>query len=145
MNKKMIKIIAIVLIAVMCIFMATSVFAADDAPVTKFNITTIKPGDTEADSDIAGIGNNIISVLTSVGMVFAVAILMYIGVRYMIGSTEEKSEYKKTMLPYIIGALLLFAATAIATVVHNAAKNVGDTASIVYVAEQVIEENTDII
>ena len=37
----------------------------------------------------------------------------------MMGSAEEKAEYKKSMLPYLIGALILFAASTIANVVYQ--------------------------
>ena len=41
----------------------------------------------------------------------SVVALMIIGVKYMLGSVEEKAEYKKTMRPYVIGALMLFGIT----------------------------------
>ena len=39
----------------------------------------------------------------------------------MMGSTDEKAEYKKSMLPYVIGAVLVFAASSIASVIYNLA------------------------
>ncbi len=45
----------------------------------------------------------------------------------MIGSAEEKAEYKKTMIPYIIGAILIFASTTIVNIVYNLATAVGST------------------
>ena len=42
----------------------------------------------------------------------------------MMGSAEEKAEYKKTLLPYIIGAALVFAAATIASVVFNFASSI---------------------
>ena len=38
---------------------------------------------------------------------------MILGIKYMIGSVEEKAEYKKSMIPYIIGILLLVSTSAI--------------------------------
>ena len=43
----------------------------------------------------------------------------------MLGSLEEKAEYKKTMMPYIIGAVLVFAASAIAGIIYSFAINLG--------------------
>ena len=37
----------------------------------------------------------------------------------MMGSAEEKAEYKKTMIPYLVGAILVFAASTIANFVYN--------------------------
>ena len=45
-----------------------------------------------------------------------------LGVKYMMGSAEERAEYKKSMLPYLIGAILLFGASAIANMVVSLVK-----------------------
>ena len=45
--------------------------------------------------------------------------LVVIGIKYMMGSAEEKAEYKKTLMPYIIGAALVFAASAIAGIIYG--------------------------
>ena len=39
----------------------------------------------------------------------------------MLGSTEEKAQYKKSLLPYAIGALILFGASGIAGAIYNIA------------------------
>ena len=49
---------------------------------------------------------------------------MVIGIKYMMGSAEEKAEYKKTMLPYLIGAIILFAAVNIASYVVSIAQTI---------------------
>ena len=46
---------------------------------------------------------------------------MILGIKYMIGSVEEKAEYKKTMMPYIIGTTILFAASTIVSIIYNVA------------------------
>ena len=48
-----------------------------------------------------------------VGFLISVGVLMVLGIKYMMGSAEEKAEYKKTFIPYIIGAIILFAAVSI--------------------------------
>ena len=53
---------------------------------------------------------------------------MVLGIKYMMGSAEEKAEYKKTMIPYVVGAILIFAATTIANAVFNFASGIGATA-----------------
>ena len=58
-------------------------------------------------------------ILQTVGVVAAVVILMVLGIKYMMGSAEEKAEYKKTMIPYIVGAILIFGASTIANMVYN--------------------------
>ena len=54
-------------------------------------------------------------------MVLAVGIIFVIGIKYMMGSAEEKADYKKSMIPYIVGAVLLFSASAIVGVINDLA------------------------
>ena len=63
--------------------------------------------------------SNLFSVLLIAATAVTVVVGIVLGIKYMIGSAEEKSEYKKTMLPYVIGAFFLFAASAIAQVLYN--------------------------
>ena len=64
-------------------------------------------------------GNEIITVISTIGSVISVVVIIALGIKYMMGSVEEKAEYKKTLLPYIIGATLVFGASFIASVVYN--------------------------
>ncbi len=69
------------------------------------------------------VGNKIITIISTIGSVASVIVLIVLGIKYMMGSAEEKAEYKKTMLPYIIGAVLIFAASTLAGVVFNFANS----------------------
>ena len=90
----------------------------------------LSPSDMVANSSATGttevqdFGENIMGVVQVAGVVIAVIILMVLGIKYMMGSAEEKAEYKKTLLPYIIGAALVFAAATIASVVFNFASSI---------------------
>lgn len=44
---------------------------------------------------------------------------MILGIKYMMGSIEERASYKKSMLPYFIGAILLFGAVNITAVLYD--------------------------
>ncbi len=55
----------------------------------------------------------IFNIITNIGIVTAVIVIIVIGIKYMIGSVEEKAEYKKTMVPYLIGAFMLASITVI--------------------------------
>lgn len=66
-------------------------------------------------------GNSIVKVITTIGVVVSVIMLIVLGIKYMMGSTSEKAEYKKTLLPYIIGAGLVFAASGIAQLIYELA------------------------
>lgn len=117
--QKVIKITAIVIFAIMLCTIATSVYAADTGKT--IGGVTINPNTTKAGTEVNTIGNKILGIVQVVGTVIAVGALMVLGVKYMMGSAEEKAEYKKTMIPYVIGAILLFAAVHLASWFANIA------------------------
>lgn len=119
MNKK-IKIITTILLIVLMVCSIASVALADEYSPDQYSGTTISGA-----SKIKTIGNQIIYVIRLVGSMAAVAILVVLGLKYMMGSTEEKAEYKKTMIPYLVGALLVFGATWIGTAIYNAVNSMG--------------------
>ena len=76
---------------------------------------------------ITTLGKTIISYISIAAIVIAVIVLTILGVKYMIGSASEKAEYKKTMIPYLVGAVLVFGAGAIAQVIVNVTSNITTT------------------
>ena len=111
--KKYSKIISAILVAMMLLSVALPTFA-----------DVFTPGQLTGDNQtntagIQNLGNRIITIISSIGMVVSVVVLIALGIKYMVGSAEEKAEYKKTLLPYLIGAGLVFAASVIAQVVFN--------------------------
>lgn len=66
----------------------------------------------------------ILGVIQAIGIVLSVVILMIIGIKYMLGSVEEKSEYKKNMIPYLIGAIMTFSITTLPNLIYNLSQNV---------------------
>lgn len=66
---------------------------------------------------------NIVKVISTIGSIVSVVTLISLGIKYMFGSVEEKATYKKTFLPYVIGATILFAASTIAGIIYNVAIN----------------------
>ncbi len=76
-------------------------------------------GTAPTDDGIQTLGNKIIGILQTLGIVLSVVILIVLGIKYMMGSAEEKAEYKKTMIPYLIGAVCIFLAPTIANVVYK--------------------------
>lgn len=70
-------------------------------------------------NEITKIGGRIVRVMQIIGVVVSVVILVTLGLKYIVGSLEERAEYKKTMIPYIVGALLIGAATTIVRIIYN--------------------------
>ncbi len=115
--KKMLKILPILMVVAMVLLVASPVFA------TTIGGVSIDPSTNSANS-VSNIGNNILGIIQVVGTVVAVGVLMVLGIKYMMGSAEEKAEYKKTMIPYLIGAILLFAAVNLASWIVGIANSI---------------------
>ena len=117
--KKLTKIMSVLLIAVMLISVASTVLATTPADISGASVSGIE--------GLTNVGNQIVTILTTIGIIASVIVLIVLGIKYMMGSAEEKAEYKKTMMPYVIGAALVFAASAIAGILYNFLSNVSAT------------------
>ena len=67
------------------------------------------------------LGGTIVEGLTTVGTVIAVVGIIILGMKFMIGSTQEKAEYKKAMIPYLVGCIFLFAISRIVSIIYSLA------------------------
>ena len=131
MKKMSKKVLSFALVIMMMFTMTTGVMAAGEKKESEPKATAIttKPSNIDGTSavdasGIEGLGNSIVKILTTVGIVASVIVLVVLGIKYMMGSAEEKAEYKKTMLPYLIGAIILFAAVNIASYVVSIAQTI---------------------
>mgnify|MGYP004526441815 CR=1 FL=1 len=109
------NIIRIILISLFIIIIHNSIFAFNVGELTGTAIT---------DANTTKVGNSIITAITTIGSVISVVILIIIGIKYMIGSVEEKATYKNTLAPYFFGAICVFAASTIAGIIYNVAINI---------------------
>ncbi len=116
--KKSYKFVILLIISLIIMLALSNITMA-----AKVSIDKIKDNDTNVEaSGIKNIGSIILSGITGVGIVVSVVMVAVLGVKYMMGSAEERAEYKKSMLPYLIGAILLFGASAIANMVVSLVK-----------------------
>ena len=113
MSTKTMKILTTIATIVLILSMGASIVYGDTSPL---DITAQEGAGVDQVKDLGG---KLMGVLQTVGVVVAVIILIVLGIKYMMGSAEEKAEYKKTMIPYLVGAILIFAASTIANVVYQ--------------------------
>lgn len=119
--KKAMKVTSILLMVMMFVFTLNSIVMAKDPANLINNMSNANVNNTTA---ITNVGGQIINIITTIGIVVAVVVLLILGIKYMIGSASEKAEYKKTMIPYLVGAVLIFGASAIAKAVIGLAQNI---------------------
>jgi len=69
--------------------------------------------------DVKPLVGNAIGVALTVGAVVVAVMIVVIAIKYMISSPNEKAELKKYIIPYIVGAILVFASSGIVGFIIN--------------------------
>ncbi len=64
-------------------------------------------------SSLQAFSRNIYNILLTIGIVVAVLTGAIIGIKYMLGSVEEKADIKGLLIPYIAGCVIIFGSFAI--------------------------------
>ena len=114
---KQVKILTTVIMVIMVIATISNVVLASNPGQV---ISNFKPNYSDT-TKVTDMGQRIVGILQVLGIVVAIVVLTIVGIKYMMGSAEEKAEYKKVMIPYIVGAILVFGATTIVNVVYQIA------------------------
>ena len=122
MKNKLLKIL-ILIVTIILLFGSTQVFATAPYENPDFYEPKIENANNTSFKEKV---NKILGLISAVGTVCSVVIVAIIGLRYMLGSTEEKAEYKKTMIGYLIGALLLFSATTLPNMLYDIGQSIGE-------------------
>lgn len=99
----------------------------DGPKKTDEKVTTIDPGkykptklkQEDAGEALTKVGK-ILGAVRNISVVVSVIGLTIIGIKYMLGSVEEKANYKATILPYIIGFVFAIAGTTLVSFIYNA-------------------------
>lgn len=69
-------------------------------------------------------GNQIIGTVYIVGVIASVGSMMIMGIRFMLASPEGKADLKAQLVPYLIGAILIFAAVNVMALVEKMAGSI---------------------
>lgn len=115
------KIILVLLIYMLCFSTINVIISGATSGVTADDLNTFK-GST---SDVAGssaatsILSSILSIVRTIGAAVAVVILMTIGAKYLVASAGDRADIKKYAINYVIGAIILFAASGILSIVKG--------------------------
>ena len=113
MKKSTKRIISLLLTLSMLIIMGTTVFAN--------NIPSIG---TASNENLKKIGSNALGYVQWFGYAMAVGMLLYIGIKYMMASANEKADLKKGSISYVIGAIIVVAASTLFGILSSIAGEV---------------------
>lgn len=76
--------------------------------ISNFTVTVSAPGSGQA------FANKILGFVQWVGYAIAIGMLIYVGIKYVMASANEKADLKNSLIKYVIGAVLIAGATTIA-------------------------------
>ena len=116
--KKTKFIVLISIIALILIFPLT-INATDGTQINPDSYKSSGPSASEV-KDMYTFGGSIAGVIQIAGTIVSAGALIVIGIRYVVASAEEKAEYKERMLPFVIGAVLLFGASNLVNIIYKA-------------------------
>lgn len=122
-NIKKIKMIFLICITLVVILSAFSKCYADSIFISGSASDYI--GDPSNDPTANEIVSKVLGIIQVIGAGLAVGIIMILGIRYMMGSVEEKVNYKETMPPLLIGAILLGAAPTVVRIIYSMTQQIG--------------------
>lgn len=85
----------------------------------KITTSEFKPDELSGYQSAYEKANKIVGTIQIVGVVVAVLGVIALGIKYMFGSVEERADYKKTMIPYLIGCIFIFSISTIINLIYN--------------------------
>ena len=106
------KVISVVLVITIVLSLSTC-FAIDPS---KFK-------DVSTPDDFNSASGAIIGALQVVATVVAIAMLLFVGIKFMMAAPGEKANLKGALIPYIVGAILIFAAIPLLSMIKNFSSN----------------------
>ncbi len=113
-NKKIFVIIIIFILAIILFASISRVQASDEIMDWNFSMEQQVPAKI---SEVAGV---IIKFLRNISIIITVLVITILGVKFMLGSVQEKAEYKKAYINIIIGVVFITLVTSIIDVIFSA-------------------------
>lgn len=105
------KVLAIIMI--MLVMMSSIAFAGYDEISTN-------PGAPSSAGSLQAKATGVLGVIQWVGYIVAIGMLIWVGIKYVTSGAGEKAKAKETLIPIVIGAVLIAGATWIAQFIFNA-------------------------
>lgn len=99
-GKRMIKIVSSLFITSLTMLQCVAFATSDTAP-----------------GEISNAVNRIVGVIAWFGYAIAFGMFVYIGIKYMMASANERADVKKGAINYVIGAFLIAAAATVARMI----------------------------
>ena len=115
--KRKVKIFSVIMLIIITIstFMVTATNAAIIDP-NEYNPNNSNEEVPEKFTNVIGI---IATTIQTIGVILSVIVIGLLGIKYMTGSVEERADYKKSMIPFLVGTVMLFAIGTILRIIND--------------------------
>lgn len=124
MKKLMKNCIVIVLLLTIVLSIGYVVNAADGSDIIgRIDKVDKKTDQSKAKESSENIVGSLLDIMRSVAVGVALIMLVVLAVKYMSAAPGDKAEIKKHAVVYIVGAVILFGAAGIITIIGNFAKS----------------------
>lgn len=80
-------------------------------------VSSFKPSGS-VPQNIVNYGNSIVGVFQVLGTIIAIGILTYIGIKLVTSAPSDKADIKSKMVPYIVGAIMIFSMPYLAQIIY---------------------------
>lgn len=127
MQKRLLKVlVSVIMLALVITTVYSIVFSSVNGYdyMTKINTMADKPGDANVTKPFQKIGGAIITIARVACMGIAVIMLIVLAIKYMSAAPSDRASIKKSAVQYTVGAMIMFAAAGILTIIQKFASTV---------------------
>lgn len=110
-------ILTMIMLIVLSILISTCSLGVSKTDIQGFSGSLANVSD--AQNTVSNVLNGLISATRIIGAAVAIIILIVIACKYIIASAGDRADIKKYAMNYIIGAVILFAATGILGIIQT--------------------------
>lgn len=119
--KKKVIISGLVLMILMAFFQIM-IYATDESGfnyIDKINTFTTSDGNADVINPINNVAGTAITIAQTIAVGVAIIMLIVLAMKYMMSAPGDKATIKKHAVVYIVGAVIMFAATAILEIIRK--------------------------
>lgn len=122
MKKKFLIGISLILVLIMIFGNFSYAKGVDDLGLG--SLDNYNPGGMSGYTKVAEKAGGVLNIIQIIGIVLSIIVLIALGIKYMLGSVEQKAEFKHTMIPYLIGVAILFTGSFLPAFIYNLTNDV---------------------
>jgi len=117
------KVIIAGILAILTITLCVTPVFADDIGGVSVSINTKNA------TALNDTGSKVLGYIKVIGTFISVGVLMFLGIKYMTASANEKADVKKSIIPYIIGVIVFLLALNIVPLIAKLGNEVFNSAT----------------